>query len=97
MIIELDFCDFSQFIKVSSKVGRKINKISENFLHESTESFVLSEMNEEELELFRKSLEDDNGWDGKDFVKWLNRKYKRANAKLIKNNNSQEAKKIIYF
>ncbi|WP_144554020.1 hypothetical protein [Peribacillus simplex] len=96
MIIKIDFGnDFIQYISCSTKVGRKMNSIQEDFLN-----WIFDEEKNTEYLALENGERMHPSYDAKAIVEWLNNvRFKRgiAKAKLITNPQLSSVKKKLYF
>jgi hypothetical protein len=95
MIIKIDFGnDFIQYISCSTKVGRKMNCIQEDFL-----KWIFDEEKNTEYWVLENGKRIHPNYDANAIVEWLNNvRFKRgiAKAKLI-TNPQLRVKKILYY
>ncbi|MGO4887308.1 hypothetical protein ACJ2A9_06100 [Anaerobacillus sp. MEB173] len=95
MIIKIDFGDdFIQYISCSTKVGRKINRIRNDF-----ETWIFDETKNTKYWTYENCGKYCPNYDAKAIIEWLNNvRFKRgiAKAKLI-SNAQLSVKKKLYF
>ena len=95
MILKVDFGnDFVQYISCSTKVGRKMNCIQEDFLN-----WIFNEEKNKEYWTIENGERIHPNYDATTIVEWLNNvRFKRGIAKATLITNPQlHAKKTIYF
>ena len=95
MILKIDFGnDFVQYISCSTKVGRKLNCIQEDFLN-----WIFDEEKNKEYWTIENGERIHPNYDAKAIVKWLNNvRFKGGIAKAtLITNPPLHAKKTIYF
>lgn len=95
MIIKLDFGDdFIQYISCSTKVGRRINRVRNDFY-----TWTFDEKKNTKYWYYENGERYCPNYDANAIIEWLNNvRFKRgiAKAKIIKNPRLS-AKKILYF
>ena len=94
MILKVDFNDFVQYISCSTKVGRKMNCIQEDFIN-----WIFDEEKNKEYWTIENGERVHPNYDATAIVEWLNNvRFKRGIAKATLIRNPQlHPKKTIYF